>query len=419
MIDKLQQLLDEYRENETKFTYAHYLDPDNAFALKTGLVGCFYLNQAYHAEKRQAIAQVLALYDRYWGTKLHYGYFNGDPNKLYPYQDININEKVSIITSMMGNDLNFYWSNVDNLEFVPEYFISAYSRVEWHEELHRGLGYLQIYLPIRELESFGIDKLVEFISQISEILQPIHGFFGLGILHAHEYYDYQYLEYELAHQFLGLDISNIESDLRFRDGFKCINWLTVLSDELIRDKLGSLAELKQQNHDEAITFYPYTGGVVIRAGEVPQLGDVSHNPYPQHYVNVNALLKAARSPEIGSLGFGSINGEVRFNNRSSKEWQSRFDDVIATDIAIIDESADEGVGRQDDKTKAIRHSVNTGELCRHSGLYSATINGKLEYRELASGYIVAPFRDNETGNIYREVTWQLLRRDDGGEVFTK
>ncbi|WP_392552302.1 DUF3396 domain-containing protein [Orbus wheelerorum] len=419
MIDKLQQLLDEYRENETKFTYAHYLDPDNAFALKTGLVGCFYLNQAYRPEKRQAIAQVLGLYDKYWGEKLRYGFYDANPNNLHRYQETTIRQKLAQIDEFEGNTLNFYWSNIDNLEFAPEYLIKTFSSSDWYEELHKPLSYVQFYLPISELASFGLDKLVEFILQISEILQPMHGFFGLGILHAHEYYDYQYLEYELAHQFLGLDISNDEMDEHFRDGFKCINWLTVLSDGLIRDKLGSLAELKQQNHDEAITFYPYTGGVVIRAGEVPQLGDVSHNPYPQHYVNVNALLKAARSPEIGSLGFGSINGEVRFNNRSSKEWQSRFDDVIATDIAIIDESADEGVGRQDDKTKAIRHSVNTGELCRHSGLYSATINGKLEYRELASGYIVAPFRDNETGNIYREVTWQLLRRDDGGEVFTK
>jgi len=49
MIDKLQPLLDKYLNNETRFTYAHYLDPDNHDALKTGLFGCFYLNQAYLA----------------------------------------------------------------------------------------------------------------------------------------------------------------------------------------------------------------------------------------------------------------------------------------------------------------------------------------------------------------------------------
>ncbi|OCG33502.1 hypothetical protein A9G34_05480 [Gilliamella sp. Choc4-2] len=58
MKDKLQQLLDEYQQNYNKFTYGHYLDPDNIEdAIKTGLVGCFYLDKAYKPEKRQAIGQ--------------------------------------------------------------------------------------------------------------------------------------------------------------------------------------------------------------------------------------------------------------------------------------------------------------------------------------------------------------------------
>ncbi|MCO6548961.1 MAG: DUF3396 domain-containing protein, partial [Gilliamella sp.] len=322
MKDKLQQLLDEYQQNYNKFTYGHYLDPDNIEdAIKTGLVGCFYLDKAYKPEKRQAIGQVLALYDKYWGDKLKHGFFNANPNKLYPYQAFSLAQKLELINEYALDTLNFYWSNVDNLDFTPEYLIKTFSSPEWYEKVHKEISYVQFYLPINELKSFGVDSLVELIGQISQILQPMHGFFGLGIQHSHEYYDYQYLEYELAHKYLGLDISNVESDLRFRGGFKCINWLTILSNQLVTDKLGSLDELKQRNQDEAITFYPYKGGVVVRAGEVPELGDVSRNPYPKHYVNVNALLKPARAPEIASLGFGSINGEIRFNNRTSKEWQ--------------------------------------------------------------------------------------------------
>lgn len=416
MIENVQRLLDKYFENEVQFTYTHYLDPDNAFSLKTGLVGCFYLNQAYRPEKRQAIGQVLALYDQYWGEKLRYGYFDGDPNELYQYHGSSLAQKLEQISQFDDDTLNFYWSDVDDLEFVPEYFIKAYSRVGWHEELHRGVSYVQFYLPIDELEHFGVEKLVELIQKISGILQPMHGFFGLGIQHSHEYYDYQYLEYDIAHQFLGLDISNVESDLRFREGFKCINWLTVLGDELLNNKLGGLSQLKQRNHDEGITFYPYSGGVVVRAGEVPELGDVASNPYPRHYVNVNALLKAARAPEIGSLGFGSINGEIRFNKRTSKEWQSRFDDVRATDIPVVNEEILDSINQVD---SAVRISLKTGELCRHSGLYSTTINGRIEYRELVSGYKVEPFIDSETQQEYIDLTWQLLRRDDGGDVFIK
>ena len=415
MKNKLQKLLDEYQENYNRFTYGHYLDPNNIEdAIKTGLVGCYYLDQGYLPEKRQAIGQVLALYDKYWGDKLKFGFLDGNPNQLHPYQKFSIDKKQDLINNYALDVLNFYWSNVDNLEFVPEYFIETFSEPEWYEKVHQEISYVQLYLPISELKEFGVEQLITLNQQISEILQPMHGFFGLGIQHSHEYYDYQYLEYELAHQFLGLDISNVESDLRFRGGFKCINWLTILSDQLITDKLGSLEALKERNSDNQIRFYPYAGGVVVRAGEVPELGDVASNPYPKHYVNVNALLKPARAPELGSLGFGSINGEIRFNDRTSKEWQSRFDDVEATDITVSHEPQSAKVINMDSK---VRISIQTGQLCPHTGVYSAQINGKIEYRELIQGHKVEPFIDSETQQVYNDVTWQLLRREDGGNVY--
>ena len=415
MKNKLQKLLDEYQENYNRFTYGHYLDPNNIEdAIKTGLVGCYYLDQGYLPEKRQAIGQVLALYDKYWGDKLKFGFFDGNPNQLHPYQKFSIDKKQELINNYAFETLNFYWSNVDNLEFVPEYFIETFSKPEWYEKLHQDITYVQLYLPISELKEFGVEQLIALNQQISEILQPMHGFFGLGIQHSHEYYDYQYLEYELAHQFLGLDISNDEDDEHLREGFKCINWLTILSDQLIADKLGGLEALKERNSDNQIRFYPYTGGVVVRAGEVPELGDVARNPYPKHYVNVNALLKPARAPEIASLGFGSINGEIRFNNRTSKEWQCRFDDVEATDITVSHEPQSAQIINMDSK---VRISIQTGQLCPHTGVYSAQINGKVEYRELTQGHKVEPFIDSETQQVHNDVTWQLLRREDGGNVY--
>ena len=415
MKNKLQKLLDEYQENYNRFTYGHYLDPNNIEdAIKTGLVGCYYLDQGYLPEKRQAIGQVLALYDKYWGDKLKFGFFDGNPNQLHPYQQFSIDKKQDLINNYALDVLNFYWSNVDNLEFVPEYLIKTFSEPEWYEKLYPDVTYVQLYLPISELKEFGVEQLIALNQQISEILQPMHGFFGLGIQHSHEYYDYQYLEYELAHQFLGLDISNVEGDEHLREGFKCINWLTILSDRLITDKLGSLEALKEHNNDNEIRFYPYAGGVVVRAGEVPELGDVASNPYPKHYVNVNALLKPARAPEIASLGFGSINGEVRFNKRTSKEWQCRFDDVEATDTTVSHEPQSAQIINMDSK---VRISIQTGQLCPHTGVYSAKINGKIEYRELIQGHKVEPFIDSETQQVHNDVTWQLLRREDGGNVY--
>lgn len=68
---------------------------------------------------------------------------------------------------------------------------------------------------------------------------------------------------KLPINFLGLDVSNVKSDLRFRGGFKCNNWITVLSNDLVNDKLSGFEQLKQCNLDQRNTFYPDTGGVVV------------------------------------------------------------------------------------------------------------------------------------------------------------
>ena len=344
MNDKLQQLLEEYKSNYDKFSFGRYLDLDHTEnALKIGLIGCFYLDKSYKPEKRQAINQVLSLYDKYWGKYLNYGFGDGDPNTLYQYQNISLAQKIILNNGFCLDTLSFYWSNVDKLYLIPDYLIKVLSRSESLEKRFNTVSYLQIYLPIYELKYFGVDKLVEFIRQVSQILKPLHGFFGLGIRQRYKYYDFQYLEGELARKYLGLDISTDEEDKNFRDGFKSINWLTILSEELFIEKLGSLDEVKQQNSDEGIIFHSYTGGVMVQAGEVPEFCDISRNPYPKHYVKANALLKPARAPMIASFGFTSNNGKIQ-DSQTSKGWQSRFDDVTPTDVPPKDTDDEENTG---------------------------------------------------------------------------
>lgn len=344
MNDKLQQLLEEYKSNYDKFSFGRYLDLDHTEnALKIGLIGCFYLDESYKPEKRQAINQVLSLYDKYWGKYLNYGFGDGDPNTLYQYQNISLAQKIILNNGFCLDTLSFYWSNVEKLYLIPDYLIKVLSRSESLENRFNSVSYLQIYLPIYELKYFGVDKLVEFIRQVSQILKPLHGFFGLGIRQRYKYYDFQYLEGELARKYLGLDISADEEDKNFRDGFKSINWLTILSEELFTEKLGSLDEVKQQNSDEGVIFHSYTGGVMVQAGEVPEFCDINRNPYPKHYVNANALLKPARAPIIASFGFTSNNGKIQ-DSQTSKGWQSRFDDVTPTDVPPKDTDDEENTG---------------------------------------------------------------------------
>ncbi|MEI9751280.1 type VI immunity family protein [Moellerella wisconsensis] len=43
------------------------------------------------------------------------------------------------------------------------------------------------------------------------------------------------------------------------------------------------------------------------------------------YVKVNHILKPIRTPSFKSFHLGSISGEIRLDERLTKEWQERFD----------------------------------------------------------------------------------------------
>ncbi|WP_272691272.1 type VI immunity family protein [Providencia sp. PROV132] len=43
------------------------------------------------------------------------------------------------------------------------------------------------------------------------------------------------------------------------------------------------------------------------------------------YVKVNHVLKPIRNPSFKSFHLGSISGEIRLDERLTKEWQERFD----------------------------------------------------------------------------------------------
>ncbi|WP_409310929.1 type VI immunity family protein [Pectobacterium sp. B1J-3] len=152
----------------------------------------------------------------------------------------------------------------------------------------------------------------------------MHGLAGLGVQQCYESENYEHLEYEIAQAFSAVDIPNSHTWETGRDGIRSVNWYTFVQDSWL-EKLGGIAGLRQQLDDERIALLPYEGGVMIRAGEWPELGWNKVNPYPELYVKVNQMLKPIRAPEICSMGYGSIAGEIRFDKTSTAAWLARFD----------------------------------------------------------------------------------------------
>ncbi|ELY2592324.1 DUF3396 domain-containing protein, partial [Cronobacter sakazakii] len=221
-----------------------------------------------------------------------------------------------------GESLFFKWYSNKGFRYSSDYSVCFESMAGWFEVIHKPVSCFGFSLPIMEL--MKKDRLEELLTCFCNILRPIHGVMGLGIQQCYEEERYQHLEYEVGRDFLGVDIPGGLTDDKLRNGIRTINWLTFFNNQWL-EKLGGLSYLKGASSNSAIKITPYSDGVIIRAGDWPELGWVKANPYPELYVRVNKILKPIRAPEIDSLGYGSIAGEIRFDRNSTARWLARFD----------------------------------------------------------------------------------------------
>jgi len=157
-------------------------------------------------------------------------------------------------------------------------------------------------------------------------LKPVHGLAGLTVLMS-SFEDGSYVLPALK-KYPGLDI---QVPLRFSgavkgafDRIKCVNWLTVLGEELLED-LGGMFVLKNAL-EPLCTLYPYPGGVLIQAGEAPRLGDVElpgASELLEPYRKIAFITKRVHFMDYTSSLFRveeSMDGK-----EEAKKWVSRFD----------------------------------------------------------------------------------------------
>jgi hypothetical protein len=313
---------DDFNEARHQFTIGDAKKPE-LNVLQVGLVGVFFIDKGH--QRREAIAQALELYAQRYGDKLKWGYF-GENMKKRNWDAGMLTQCLDYIQSESPMEyVNFLWSSsAVGFGYVGDYAIDAVSPAGWFEEVHKTLSYVRFYLPIEELQGNVTELETSFLIRLCDLLRPIHGYFGLGLQNCYEHEDYQHMEYELAEEFRAVDVGHPLGRKELRAGFKTVNWYTILDQQLV-DKLGGADAIRTQLPDERIALMPYSHGIVIRAGDWPELGWVKKNPYPELYVKVNQALQPVRAPELQSLHYGSIAGEIRFNPRTSNEWLRRFD----------------------------------------------------------------------------------------------
>src|SRR6185369_11121261 len=101
---------------------------------------------------------------------------------------------------------------------------------------------------------------------------------------------------QIGERFPGLEVESAACHCNhLNTGIKGINWLTILGQRWI-EAAGGLDYLRARL-DDNFTFHQFEGGLMIQAGQKPQIGDVRANRWPKHYVTLAKVLKKIQIKE--------------------------------------------------------------------------------------------------------------------------
>jgi len=406
-MDTEKEFFEEFDEASWEFTYGH-LDNMDYNVLQVGLTAVLYINEGWRPEKREAMANAIERYVDEFGDKLKWG-FLGDVNsrESFYFSDKELRKKR--LMHLEDDAAETQWNSGLGIEYVSDYQIKLFSPAGWFEHIHGPVSYVRVSLPVTELKNNGRERFERLILDFCELLQPMHGLAGLGTQQLYDDNPYQYLECEVAQNFTGIDITTPLTSKGLREGIRSVNWYTILSDEWV-EKVGGRAFLKQQFADSDIKILSYNGGMIIKAGEWPELGWIEKDAMPELYVKVNQVLRTIRTHSLISFHLGSNAGEIRLNETLTEKWLKRFDVNLPVTQPIAQPLSPK------------RISAKSGDICPCSGHWVTLAGGHQEFVDIQAGAVMPEATKYQT-NIYAPevripAVWNLLGRDDGESVFT-
>ncbi len=118
-------------------------------------------------------------------------------------------------------------------------------------------------------------------------------------------------------RYLGLDVQALEEMAwRIPDGLPGTSWLTLLGPALA-DRLKLDLDALAHGWSADVEATPVAGGLLLRAGAAPTLGDVNRGEFPAAYAEVARRLAPAfvKEPPPFRGGFGSHEGTVAWLRR--------------------------------------------------------------------------------------------------------
>jgi Protein of unknown function (DUF3396) len=297
-------------------------DKDGRAALRIGLVATLFFAESWTRPVREAVADAAEEYIRQFRPYLRWAQH---PRTMHIHAIDS--KRVPALRSWLPEhedveDWSFGYHGGETDDAASEFQVRAMGSNIGEKDP----GFFQMYLPLTWFAEHP-GTFQEFVLSFAKRLRPLSGYAGLGVqealsLDARD--PYWVTVRQIAERFPGLEIESPSIDtIHVGEGIKGVNWLTLLGDHWLQE-IGGLDYLKIRLGDD-FKLTAYDGGVMIQAGPKPQIGDVTTNRWPQHYVTLARVLKPIQIKEHYGFHTGDGRGSIRMDSEASEAWLFRFD----------------------------------------------------------------------------------------------
>lgn len=298
-------------------------DQDGRATLRIGLLVTMYVTEPWTRPVREAVTDAAEEYIRQF--RAHFKWAESSTGHMHPID----RGKVPFPREWLpqhddGKSWFFGFHGGESEKAVGEFQISGYGP----NNVKKGLGYLQVHLPLTWFAEHPEDTLPEFVLRMAKRLHPLSGYAGIGVQEILDFYSrmpFQVTVRQLGERFPGLEIEHCVGHGNYlSNGIKGVNWLTLFGDRWVQE-IGGLDFLKVRLGED-FKLSPYDGGVMIQAGPKPEIGDVTANRWPRHYVTLARVLKPIQIKNHRPFHWGDGMGvQKSMDHAASLAWLFRFD----------------------------------------------------------------------------------------------
>jgi hypothetical protein len=292
---------------------------DGVPAVRLGLIVTLYFRNGYEPAIKERIANCFRRFSTEFGSSLQ-----GMVYKRYKkYSSQTLENALEEITGGVSR-FELQVNSASSAFEVATYKLAVLNTRESHGDNVR--SYMKMAVPWSMLETpEGVERFQVWVMYLSEQVNAEHGYGGLSILLPYDFDKYMPVEYELSQKYPGLEVDTLAMAyaLRLNGSIKGINWFTIVGRTLL-ERLGGLDSVQRKlSYRGGIQCLEYGGGLVVKAGALPELGSVGE--LPELYVAANRVLKTLRTPDPGSLQSYSEYGNG-YDKERSLRWYARFDE---------------------------------------------------------------------------------------------